>query len=68
MTVEEKTNKLFSLHGELGYFNLFDGQMQLVLMILGPRGFGKSELFSLFIDQFNDDYIKFIPVASDGIL
>ncbi|MFX0209115.1 MAG: hypothetical protein ACFFDT_24235 [Candidatus Hodarchaeota archaeon] len=68
MTVEEKMNKLFSLHGELGYFNLFDGQMQLVLMILGPRGFGKSELFSLFIDQFNDDYIKFIPVASDGIL
>ncbi|MFX0150893.1 MAG: hypothetical protein ACFFAJ_08945 [Candidatus Hodarchaeota archaeon] len=68
MTVEEKMDKLFSLHGELGYFNLFNGQMQLVLMILGPRGFGKSELFSLFIDQFNDDYIKFIPVASDGIL
>lgn len=67
MILEEQGNKLFSLHGELGYFNLFDGQMQLILMILGPRGFGKSELFSLFIDQFNDDYVKFIPIASDGI-
>ena len=52
--------KLFSLHGELGYFDLFDSQFQLPLLILGPRGFGKSELFSLFIEQFNDDYIKFI--------
>jgi hypothetical protein len=60
--------KLFSLHGELGYFNLFDGQMQLPLMILGPRGFGKSELFSLFIERFNDSYVQFIPVASDGIV
>ena len=60
--------KLFSLHGELGYFNLFDGQMQLPLLILGPRGFGKSELFALFIEQFKDNYIKFIRVASDGII
>ncbi len=60
--------KLFSLHGELGYFNLFDGQMQLPLLILGPRGFGKSELFSLFIERFNDTYIRFVPVASDGII
>jgi hypothetical protein len=52
----------------LGYFDLFDSQFQLPLLILGPRGFGKSELFSLFIEQFNDDYIKFIPIASDGII
>ena len=63
-----KETKLFSLHGELGYMNLFDGQMQLPLLILGPRGFGKSELFSLFIERFNDSYINFVPVASDGII
>ncbi len=59
------------MHGELGYFDLFDSQFQLALLILGPRGFGKSELFSLFIEQFNDEndnYIKFIPIASDGII
>ncbi len=60
--------KLFSLHGELGYMDMFDSQFQLPLLILGPRGFGKSELFSLFIEQFDDDYIKFIPIASDGII
>ncbi len=42
--------------------------MQLPLLILGPRGFGKSELFSLFIEGFNDSYIQFIPVASDGVV
>ncbi|GAG46369.1 unnamed protein product, partial [marine sediment metagenome] len=42
--------------------------MQLPLLILGPRGFGKSELFSLFIEKFNDSYINFVPVASDGII
>jgi hypothetical protein len=62
------SKKLFSLHGELGYFNLFEGQMQLPLLILGPRGFGKSELFLLFIEQFDDSYVKFIPVASDGVV
>jgi hypothetical protein len=60
--------KLFSLHSELGYFNLFEGQMQLPLLILGPRGFGKSELFSLFIERFNDSYVQFVPVASDGVV
>ncbi|MCK4847856.1 MAG: hypothetical protein KAT16_02400 [Candidatus Heimdallarchaeota archaeon] len=38
------------------------------LLILGPRGFGKSELFSLFIEKFDDNYIRFVPVASDGII
>ena len=42
--------------------------MQLPLLILGPRGFGKSELFSLFIERFNDSYIQFVPVASDGVV
>ncbi|NHJ01492.1 MAG: hypothetical protein EAX86_05085 [Candidatus Heimdallarchaeota archaeon] len=58
---------LFSIHGELGYFELFQGKIKLPLMILGPRGFGKSELFHLLYQQFNDDYVKFTPVASDGI-
>ena len=60
--------KLFSLHGELGYFSLFDGQLELAMLIIGPRGFGKSEFFSMFMEQFNDNYIKFSPVASDGII
>jgi hypothetical protein len=60
--------KLFSLHGELGYFSLFDGQLELAMLIIGPRGFGKSEFFSMFMEQFNDNYIKFTPVASDGII
>ncbi|MHA1969355.1 MAG: hypothetical protein ACW964_16345, partial [Candidatus Hodarchaeales archaeon] len=59
--------RLFSLHGELGYFDLFQGQIQLPLMILGPRGFGKSELFYLLTEQFTDEYVKFVPIASDGI-
>ena len=63
-----KFKKLFSIHGELGYFNLFDGQLQLAMLIMGPRGFGKSEFFSMFMEQFNDNYIKFTPVASDGII
>jgi len=42
--------------------------MQLPLLILGPRGFGKSELFSLFIERFNDSYVQFVPVASDGVV
>ena len=58
---------LFTLHGELGYFELFQGQIKLPLMIVGPRGFGKSELFHLLVQQFNDEYIKFTPIASDGI-
>lgn len=60
--------RLFSLHGELGYFDLFQGQIQLPLMILGPRGFGKSELFYLLTEQFTDEYVKFVPIASDGIV
>lgn len=60
--------RLFSLHGELGYFDLFQGQIKLPLMILGPRGFGKSELFYLLTEQFRDEYVKFIPIASDGII
>lgn len=62
------SRKLFSIHGELGYFDLFEGQIHLPMLILGPRGFGKSELFFQFIEQFNDSYVKFVPVASDGIV
>lgn len=59
--------RLFTLHGELGYFDLFQGQIRLPLMILGCSGFGKSELFHLLITQFSDEYCIFKPVASDGI-
>jgi hypothetical protein len=68
MSIGKSVERLFSLHGELGYFDLFQGQIQLPLMILGPRGFGKSELFYLLTEQFRDEYVKFIPIASDGII
>jgi len=63
-----KYERLFTLHGELGYFDLFQGQIKLPLMIVGPRGFGKSELFFLLTEQFNDEYVRFKPIASDGII
>ncbi|MFX0084903.1 MAG: hypothetical protein ACFFAU_04450 [Candidatus Hodarchaeota archaeon] len=68
MSIINSMERLFSLHGELGYFDLFQGQIKLPLMILGPRGFGKSELFYLLTEQFRDEYVKFIPIASDGII
>ncbi len=68
MSIGNSIERLFSLHGELGYFDLFQGQIKLPLMILGPRGFGKSELFYLLTEQFRDEYVKFIPIASDGII
>jgi len=68
LSSDTEYERLFTLHGELGYFDLFQGQITLPLMIVGPSGFGKSELFFLLTEQFNDEYVSFKPIASDGIL
>lgn len=67
MIMQKSINRLFTIHGELGYFDLF-GQMKLIFMIFGPRGYGKSELFYKIIETFKEGYIRFVPVCSDGII